>query len=177
MTGPDYEVPPMGWDKIAVITSNLKRQLNLQHKPYFPIMEVLEFVLDRNEIVGLDVRDAHEMQGAEGYTSPDGELIILREDVYHSAWKGEPRARFTAAHELGHFLLHTGIPLARINSTNSVPPFRRSEPQANQFAAELLMPPQFFTAEDTPMEVMMRHGVSGDCAEIRLDYLTKKGKI
>nr|WP_246359728.1 ImmA/IrrE family metallo-endopeptidase [Stakelama sediminis] len=102
---------------------------------------------------------------------------MLREDVYRGAWAGEVRDRFTAAHELAHWAIHTKIPLARATAGQEVPAYRLSEPQANQFASELLMPARFFTILDTVHTVMDRHGVGYKAASNRLEYLNRKGKI
>lgn len=57
------------------------------------------------------------------------------------------RQRFTIAHEIGHLQLHTGRPvivdkLVRVNLRSGQGTFttQREEREANQFAAELLMP-------------------------------------
>jgi hypothetical protein len=63
-------------------------------------------------------------------------------------YEAEVRQRFTAAHELSHFLLHkdkilTGIVdsvLYRSNLSNSL------EAEANRLAADILMPPELITA-------------------------------
>jgi Zn-dependent peptidase ImmA (M78 family) len=64
------------------------------------------------------------------------------------------RQRFTIAHELGHWLLHDGKPLivdqsVMINKRDDVSSQATDwqEIQANQFAAELLMPFKFVTDE------------------------------
>jgi len=59
---------------------------------------------------------------------------------------GTPRARFVAAHELGHFLLHEGIDQYFLCQTADLTEYRSNgiEAEANQFAAELLMPEPFF---------------------------------
>ncbi|MDT8870333.1 ImmA/IrrE family metallo-endopeptidase [Komagataeibacter rhaeticus] len=117
------------------------------------------------------------MGSAEGYTDPSGKAIYLREDVYRRAWNREPRDRFTASHEFGHWAMHTNLQLARVQPEQNVPVFKQSEPQANQFASELLMPAHFFTENDTIAEVMNRHGVSYQAASHRLDYLRRKGRL
>jgi Zn-dependent peptidase ImmA (M78 family) len=141
-------------------------------------MDLVETVMvDRLEMFELEIASPQEMGSNEGETCPSGTLIRLREDVYIKACAGEGRARFTVAHELGHWHMHTGVKLARSEQGERVPGYMASEPQANQYAAELLMPLQFFKANDTPMEVMMRHGVSASAAQVRLDYLMRKGLI
>ena len=63
------------------------------------------------------------------------------------------RRRFTIAHELGHLLLHDGVPIRvdksfRVNWRKSTSPKPRDieEIEANAFAATLLMPEMMITA-------------------------------
>ncbi|MER9593187.1 ImmA/IrrE family metallo-endopeptidase [Mesorhizobium australicum] len=69
--------------------------------------------------------------------------------------------------------MHTGIPMARAVGSN-VPPYRLSEPQANHFASELLMPRQFMRPSDTPATVALRHAVSAEAAAIRINFMKTK---
>lgn len=178
MSGQDFIVPARSWDNIEQVAQGWRSKFGLDDTPYTPIMEMMEKVLDnRLNCFTLIPMDATEMGPAEGYTEPDGKFIWLREDVYYGAWAGEGRHRFTAAHELSHWAIHTNIPLARAMPGQKLPAYRLSEPQANQFASELLMPAKFFTRFDCEHDVMERHGVSYQAASNRLDYLRRKGKI
>lgn len=132
-------------------------------------------MLDHRGAISLEVCTVEEMGDAEGFTCPNGEFIRLREDVYEAACRGAARSRFTIAHEIGHWHLHTNVPLLHARTGVNIPAFRLSEPQANQYAAELLMPPKFFSRSDTVPLVMSRHGVSASAAEFRLDYLQREG--
>jgi Zn-dependent peptidase ImmA (M78 family) len=171
-------VPPRSWDDIHDLVEKLRGHFGLSNEPYFPIIEFIEKVLDQKlSWLQFVVGDDETMEGAEGLTAPDGSFIMLREDVYESACGGEGRARFTSAHELGHWILHTNVPFARVEPEQLVKPFRLSEPQANQFAAELLMPRDFFSWADSAESVMKRHGVSRDAAQRRLVFLQKKGLL
>jgi hypothetical protein len=68
------------------------------------------------------------------------------------AERSQGRERFTIAHELGHFLLHSGESISSsnffvcrtkdIHSASSNQKKRGKESEANRFAAELLMPEQ-----------------------------------
>ena len=175
ISGSDYVVPPLSWDDIGATTDNLRSRFGLGSIPYFPIVEFIEKILDqRLEFVRFEVGTETEMKGAEGFTCPKGEFIMLRQDVYEKACEGEGRARFTAAHELGHLILHTGVPLARTTVKNSFPAYRLAEPQANRFAAELLMPQTFMLREDDAQSVTKRHGVSYESAQYRINTISKK---
>lgn len=178
MSGHDFLVKARSWDDIHGLVEGLRGQFGLTNEPYFPIIEFIERVLDQKlGWLHFVVEDHENMEGAEGLTPPDGAHIILRDDVYEAACAGEGRARFTAAHELGHWIMHTNVPFARVEVAHTIKPFRLSEPQANQFAAELLMPRDFISAMDTAETVARRHGVSQDAARNRLEFLRKKGLL
>ncbi len=98
------------------------------------------------------------------------------------------RQRFTAAHELAHYLLHRDMlaergALSRHNDTlfdgidNPYPPFRSShEVEANRLAAEIIMPKDAVSAAysrpaDNVQEVADKFGVSRRAMEIRLKIL------
>lgn len=173
MTGTDYAVPPRSWAAIDQIGENLRARFDLASEPRFPIFEFLEQVLDyRMELISFRLGDRAEMGLAEGYTHPQGEFIQIREDVYLEGLRGQGRARFTAAHELGHLVMHTNIPLARARPDTKA--YSRAEPQANQFASALLMPLRFLQVHDTPEIVAERHGVSKESARLRLEYMRKR---
>lgn len=98
------------------------------------------------------------------------------------------RQRFTIAHELGHLLMHEGRPmivekLVRVNlRRTSTVASEREEREANQFAAELLMPEELVRREVTKLvgeqslvsdrwlvaELAKRFDVSGQAMEYRL---------
>ncbi|RWM02076.1 MAG: ImmA/IrrE family metallo-endopeptidase [Mesorhizobium sp.] len=172
MSGQNYVVPPWSWADIGRLTDGLRVQFSLADKPEFPVMEFLEIVLDqRLGAVRMEIESEEDMGDYEGLTDPNGDFIALREDVYAKAWAGDGRARFTVAHEIGHLFLHTGRPMARASSRANIPKFRLSEPQANQFAAELLMPRRFMNQLDAVHTVALRHGVSIEAARNRILYM------
>ncbi len=175
MSSQNYIVPARSWDNIGQIADTVRIQFSLSDEPNFPVMDFLERVLfQRMGVLDLRIRAKSEMGDFEGFTDPKGQFIVLREDVYENAWDGNGRDRFTVAHELGHFFLHTGIPMARAHSEVTVKPFRLSEPQANQFAAELLMPRQFMQSSDDVQTIINRHCVSLNAAANRLRFISKK---
>ena len=105
----------------------------------FPIMDVLEFRLPAiEEGFHLEVCSLAEMGVEEGLVIANFKCIKLREDVYEGAWNDVGRDRFTACHELGHYLLHRQVAIARIRD-DSHPVYRDAEWQADTFAGGLLM--------------------------------------
>lgn len=174
----DFIVPARRWTEIGGIADNVRHRLGLWENPHLPIMDLIERVMwQKLGWFELQILDHAEMEGAEGYTCPKGEFIRLREDVYVGACRGDGRPRFTAAHELGHWAMHTNIPLARARRGDGTPAFRLAEPQANQFAAEILMPRRFITSFDDEDDLVKRFGVSWEAARNRIRYLQKNGGL
>ncbi len=168
-SGEDFKVPPLSWPTIGAKADRFRAQFGLHKSPKVPVIELIEQVLDYQlNLVRFEVGSHKEMGRAEGYTCPTGDFIMLREDVYEKVCAGEGRARFTAAHELGHWEMHTNIPLARAKRGDGTKPYCLAEPQANQFAAQFLMPRSFILASDTEQDLIDRFGVSWDAANNRL---------
>ena len=178
MSGVVYRVPPMSVSAVRGTAEGLRSALSLDNEPLFPVMTVLEKVLDnRLELIRLEIWPDTDLQGVEGLTFRDDEgvdRIVLPQSVYHSAWSDDGRARFTAAHEIGHWALHSKCALARAHAS-TLKPFENSEWQANLFAAEILMPVRFIYADDTAQDLCTRFRVSLQAAELRLRNLAKWG--
>lgn len=138
----------------------------------FPIVEFIEKVLQKEDedlYVGVETKE--KMGDNHGITNLDENSIIIREDVYENALKGNGRDRFTLAHELGHYLMHTKEETVFTRSNAQLKPYENSEWQANTFASELLMPEYLITDEDTVFTLMSRFGVSSSAAKVRLSRL------
>lgn len=169
MSSENFIVPPLSNQDIENIALRVRETFGLKHVEYLPVMTLLESVLsDRLEYVDLRIGYLSEMKYAEGYTSPDGSFIKLRQDVYRKAYENDGRARFTVAHELGHWFLHTNIELQRIQAGIKVPLYKLSEFQADQFAACLLMPRSLITPNDTIESIRCKFAVSKSAASNRL---------
>ena len=124
--------------KIRETVEALLKQ-NRIHKPPVPVERIAASL-------GLDVRSAPLDGDLSGVlVRNEGEVYIGVNSLHH-----RNRRRFTIAHELGHFALHSGIRMHvdrdfRVNwrdddSSKAVDP---EEMEANRFAAELLMPTNF----------------------------------
>ncbi len=117
---------------------------------------------------------------------PDNISGMIRktgEDDYEisvNAQHSETRQRFTIAHELGHFVLHRSllgdgnVDDCAYRSDGSVKNNRigpREEQEANQFAANLLMPSEFvkkYKHKFSPEDLAAKFKVSKGAMRIRL---------
>lgn len=139
----------------------------------FPIMDVLEFRLGMYfEGFYIDPCSREEMGNEEGRVVAGENCIKLREDVYRGAWCGNGRDRFTASHELAHFLLHREIKLARM-CTDEQPIFQDAEWQADTFAGSLLMSARHLPRLTGPAHAAAACGMTQAAAAV---MLAKYGK-
>lgn len=140
---------------------------------------VLPEVLDGFEY---EIRYRHELGDHHARTFPDRNLIQIREDVYDNACglsrttvNQYGRDNFTLAHEIGHLFLHKGaIGLARGNLERPHERYEDSEWQADQFAAEFLMPYDQIHLGMTAESIQQMFLVSRTAAQCRLSYISKK---
>jgi Zn-dependent peptidase ImmA (M78 family)/transcriptional regulator with XRE-family HTH domain len=132
-------VPARSFEDIRSFAEKVRSAFVTADEIEFPIMDVLEFRLGQ-VFPGyyLDPRSIEEMGDDEGRVVAGSLAIALREDVYEGAWMGDRRARFTASHELAHFLMHREVTLMRARDDDDKI-FRDSEWQADRFAGSLLM--------------------------------------
>lgn len=134
----------------------------------FPIMDVLEFRLGLYfEGFYIDPCSREEMGNEEGRVVAGENCIKLREDVYRGAWDGNGRDRFTASHELAHFLLHRDIKLARM-CTDEQPIFQDAEWQADTFAGSLLMSARHLSRLTGPAHAAAACGMTPAAATVML---------
>jgi Zn-dependent peptidase ImmA (M78 family) len=97
---------------------------------------------------------------------------LIAERTFAAMNRGDPRARYTIAHELGHMWLqhpklrHRNVSERQIEKLST---FRRDEAQADRFAAAFLVPQHLV---DDPLKVTSEQiadqfQVSRKCASIR----------
>lgn len=164
-------VPARSKANIAENALVLRKVLGLEHQPRFPVVEVYEVLDLIIPGAAFEVREERELGDDHGRTYPDRNLILIREDVYIRASKGEPRDRFTMCHELGHLMMHRNVALSRIDPKNPPKIFRNSEWQADTFASHLMMPVHLVSQHKTLSGLINTFGVSQEAAWARRSEL------
>jgi len=165
-----YIAAPMSRNDISAITNIIRDACGLTKEKYFRVVDVLELFLPSfdSDFV-MEIADVHAMR-EEGMAYPENHVIVLRQDVYEGAIKGNSRDRFTVAHEIGHYILHTPNRIQRTGLARSkerLKAYLDPEWQANTFAGELLAPLQVISGL-TIEEISRECGVSKKTAEIQL---------
>ncbi|WP_243040558.1 ImmA/IrrE family metallo-endopeptidase [Dyella sedimenti] len=173
-----YEVPPLRKLQVWRAARELREASRIDakgHVAHFPLHRFLEMWLPKVwENFYLGTKEKAEMGDDHGWTYPDRGVIFLREDVYEGLRLNRGRDRFTAAHELGHFVLHDN-PLARsFRSSENLEVFRDSEWQADNFAGEFLMPVEVVRKYPDAYILAAECGVSEIAASVRISELRKE---
>lgn len=143
----------------AIRTQDIIHQADLFLQKYNPLYDcpipIENIVETKLKINIFPIKDLEKKMGIDGSISKDFKTIEVDEYVYMSQ---EERARFTIAHEIGHYILHRKLFEAEIaiNSEGSFIDFQNKlsisdwgtiEKQAFIFAQELLMPGDIFRQE------------------------------
>ena len=118
---------------------NLANSLFTKHNlgPGFDIVQFVEKEFQAH-ITYVDLSKWEESEG--------GSIVVHGKNkfnIYISNFTGTLRDRFTIAHELGHYILHSNCGEKKIHATRFGSD--RKEWEANWFAAGLLMPTSLFT--------------------------------
>lgn len=165
-------VEPKSRLELRALAHSIRSFLNIEPDDYFPAVEVLEvlqfFVPDAYfEIV--PVSDLP--QNTHAYTNISKKSIVIREDVYDGACKGNGRDRMTIVHEFAHFfmLCFFGFKLTR-SFGQSIKAYCDPEWQAKCLAGELMMDSRAIAGMDAST-VVEKYGVSEDAAIMQLSKI------
>ena len=161
---------------------NIRRKLILRH-----VAEILEnqdvvappvkieSIVKAHGVTIVHVDESDENSGFL-YREPKTGKVVLGVNSNHAP----VRQRFTLAHELGHLLLHSSQPVhvdgkgmgfqVHLRNELSGEGTKRSEVEANLFAAELLMPRDMLRLELAGVQTLMTLDDEGLIAELAEKY-------
>lgn len=170
----DRIVAPRSKRQVEAIAEQVRLALDLDLDGRVAMMPILEQVLyDTIDGYEFHVEEDRVMGQLEGLTDTQRPIIKLRNSVYQALERGDGRARFTAAHEFGHLVLHCGLPTYRAFS-DQYQPLYDPERQANIFAAAFLMPAKAFRTCRTVKQAMTNFGTSHEAVMCRARNLNHR---
>lgn len=157
---------PRTREELEELAWRARGSLGLFPDEYVPMVQLIEHVLP-NLIDGFEMRVAEQdkLGPAEAITHESRPIITFSERTYEALCQDRPRPRMTAAHELGHLLLHTGQ--SAYAFTRRYDARVDPERQADIFAAAFLMPECAFLRVRSIEEAMKKFGVTRDAATCR----------
>lgn len=147
-----------------------------------PLGTVIERMLEDGVVDALEDNDPFFKSGAEAKYVPEAGCIFLKQSDYEACVRNTmARSKFTFWHELGHMCLGHSLSFSRGEGIegSEIKAFESSEWQADQFAAEILMPLETMTKEKifTVEGLVNRFGVSWEAASVRIRQLQRHGSI
>lgn len=175
-----FRVPPTSVQHIRLVADHARQVLEIgEHVGALNIGYLLERLTEYG--ITYDVLEESEMPhlDVEACCIPERLLICIREDVYIKACENECRARFTIIHEFGHVILGHQRTINREALASPPKTYCDSEWQANQFAAEFLMPLEVIKKHgiSSPSQIELFFRVSQKAAQKRISQLNKRREI
>lgn len=156
-------VPIRSRDEIGMIARAIRTRFHDTNTRLCPIVELVEVVARR----GFEVVMEDEIGHNYGLTYPDQDRLLVRADVYDAACDGKGWAREVMAHELGHLVLHRGIPMPFTSpekTSGTCPVLGDSEWQANTFSELILAPLDIVKTLGDVNEISQQCGVTQETA-------------
>ncbi|ANN74684.1 hypothetical protein BAU08_09650 [Bordetella bronchialis] len=122
--------------------------------------------------------DSGSLQQTVAFAVPEQKLIVIREDIYDALLDDDPFARYTVVHEFSHIFLQHAVTLHRNAILGDHHWWEDSEWQANNLAAEILMPVEVVRRlGGKPLLIQAACGVSSKAAGYRVDNLKREGVL
>lgn len=170
-------VPPVKTTMLRQFAEQIRNIFLSPEQVEFPVMDVVEFKLEKL-IPGyfLEVGGRDEMGSDEGRVVAGRNSIMLREDVYRAAWSRDGRARFTASHELAHFLMHREVVMARQREPHHKI-YCDAEWQADELAGGLLMSSRHAKSFADADDAARRCGMSAEAARVMMSKHRKEAQM
>lgn len=160
-------VAPLGKTALETKSSAFRNLLCAPDDKAVDIIGILESLHLAFKKFSLEIVPPEEMPFDEGQMLNQEETIKLREDVYLSACRGEGRSRFTACHELGHYLLGHQAVLSRTRLP-SEQVYYDAEWQADYFAGTFMMPRDMVAGRNDVALLAKEFGMSKTATEVML---------
>lgn len=170
-----FKVPPQSKIKIWNFAQNVRSLLSIP-SGVIDAAQLLERLFPYGIVVDVfDHASAPVPAEVEACWVPLNQTLYIRDTVYDGMCDGDPRCRFTLAHEIGHILLGHQITLNRESNNAPMKVYENSEWQANTFASSFLMPycEMMNLKPITVQDVMNHFGVSQSAAEVRWKEIRK----
>lgn len=118
-----------------------------------------------------------EMHDCAGFTIPERNVVVLREDVYEKLHADQVYGRSTVIHELSHLALRHHVTLHRGAVAGEHEFYEDSEWQAKALTAALMMPLDAARIAATPRHLAEMCGTSEMSARYRIATLVKNLKL
>lgn len=154
---------------------NVREKLGIGRVASPDIYWVLEKLTSSTQNFNFRPELSSRMNGDEAIMNADTHTLTVQETVLESARAGQVRARFTIAHEMGHYFLnHSGDRRRNPDKNIYVSSKERiEEEEANIFASYFLVPTDLALGCQTSEEIACKFQVSNRAAEIAFERVER----
>lgn len=161
-------------ENIANNAADVRQKLGLT-AVYAPDMpSVLDQLSEKISMFKYRSALASQMGGDDAFMDESEHLLTVKEAVLDDARSGKPRARFTLAHEIGHYFLgHKGISRRNSNKALYTAASRIQEDEADIFASYFLVPTALAIVCKNAEEIAVKFQVSHQAAEIAFERIQR----
>lgn len=151
----------------------VRRKLGIVNASAFDIYNALETLQRIAKNFSFRIGTIEELGTDEAIMDYDSDTLIAHNHVFEDLKSGRARARFTFAHELGHFFLgHEGRRARNKDKrTYKSDQQRIAEAEANIFASYFLVPTDLAVDAASADEIADRFQVSLEAAEIAFERI------
>ncbi len=166
------EIEALSDAKIEESAALLRRKLGLLDEPAFNVADILQSrlpsVIDNFRLEFFAEADKPNLSAYYQNVPP---RIFVRKEVFDRAYKGDPSARYTLAHELGHVFLLSRWQYLSSNRRQDMLKAMTFETSAHRFAMAFLMPNYLLRGMTDVHEISRQFKVSLAVAEQRMQAL------
>lgn len=163
-------------EEVIEARANLVRnKLGIQHNYSFDSLSALNNLRATAKNFSFRVGSDEELGTDEAIMDYDSDALIVRDFVLDNLRCGQGRARFTIAHELGHFFLgHRGRRARNKDKETYLTSQQKiAEIEANIFASYFLIPTELGKSASNVQELVDRFQVSISAAEIAFERIQR----
>ncbi len=161
--------------RVSGAAANLRLNLGLSDDESFPVIDVLEFDIQRIYAGFVLIIRADEQLGEEtlAFAKTAPPQITVCNEIYCRAALGNSFARYVLAHELGHICLSHNKEREHVLRWGTIS--NNLEWEADEFASEILMPTRAIEGM-TMLGIASRFKVSPGFARQRVSVIKKRMK-
>lgn len=146
----------------------IREKVGMEHIYALDMDSVLLRLMKKSSLFRIQRSNIGELEDDEAFMNCESHVMLLSSVVFDNLKANEKRAKFTAAHELGHYVLgHSGnTRRSKDKGIYLTPRQRIQEDEANRFAAFLLVPTELALNCNSSKEIEDKFQVSTKVSEI-----------
>lgn len=157
---------PLSVKEIEKIANNFREYFNVKKDEFFPVLEIIDKRFEDKALTYQIIEDNTDMldENTLAIYKPSENFIYIKESVINEYEDGIYRSTFTLCHELFHFIQNQILKF-EFEEVNECKAYEEIDWQANEFAAQILIPSEFIDCDEEYLEKTFH--ISKECVLTR----------